>query len=66
MAAVDLEARFQEQMEMIQEEKPLMPLAEQVEVAKSWLLDELRHRVSQIAERRYLGHVEAVNKAFYG
>jgi hypothetical protein len=52
MAAVDLEAMFRERMEMVQEENPLMPLAEQVEVAKSWFLDVLHRRASQIAERR--------------
>jgi hypothetical protein len=52
-------------MKMIQEENSLMPLAEHVEVAKGGLLDELHQLVSQIAEQRYLGQVEAVNKAFY-
>ncbi len=66
MNTVDLEAMFQEQMNMVQEENPLMPFDEQVEVAKSWVLDQLHNRVSRIAERRYLGHVEAVNRAFYG
>jgi hypothetical protein len=66
MNTVDLEAMFQEQMSMVQEENPLMPLAEQVEVAMSWVLDDLHRRVGWIAERRHLAHVEAVNKAFYG
>jgi hypothetical protein len=61
-----LEKLFEEFLEEVKDESPLMPLGKQVEIARDRLIDKIIPDIYAIADRRYWQFVNNVNKAFYG
>ena len=62
----DLKTKFKENLLLVKEDHPLLPLAEQVDMAVAWTIDWATCQAYRIGGQRKDAHAEAVNKAFFG